>query len=582
MIDFKAKPFNLDERSIAWVKNTLAAMTLKQKVGQIFCPIGLTDNPHYLSHLINDIGIGGIMYRPGPAKEVQATHRAIQNMAKIPLLIAANTEAGGNGLAYEGTSFGSPMAVAATNDPENGYRMGYVACKEGAALGLNWSFAPIVDIDKEFHNPITNTRTFGSSPDKVIAFASEYLRGAKENKVAVTLKHFPGDGVDERDQHLVTSINSLSVEEYLNSYGRVYKTLIEEGAETVMVGHIAFPAWVKEYDPSSSRKDMLLPASLSKPILTGLLREKLGFNGLISTDSTAMIGYLSALPRSLAVPTCIAAGCDMFLFNKDLDEDFHFLLDGVKNGIVTIERIDEAVSRILATKAALNLPQKKEAGILVPKEDSLKEVGTLLSKSWAKEVANDSVTLVKDEQNIFPLSPAKFKRVYLNVIQKSLDPNDPYAQSWKKRFEEAGFTVVLRDRRTSIEPSDFDNPNLPEAKKALMDELYRPVAKAKASTDLYVYVCNMQNASNNTTLRLNWNVVFGLGDDAPWFVQEIPAIMISTGNPYHLFDAPMMKTYINTYSSDPAFCDAAMEKMLGKSSFEGVSPIDPLCGKDYI
>ena len=115
-----------------------------------------------------------------------------------------------------------------------------------------------------------------------------------------------------------------------------------------------------------------------------------------------------------------------------------------------------------------------------------------------------------------------------------------------------------------------------------MDELYRPVEKMKASYDLYLYVCNMQNASNNTTLRLNWNVVFGLGDDAPWFVEEVPTIMISTGDPYHLFDAPMIKTYINVYSSDPRFCDATMDKIMGRSSFQGVSPIDPLCGKDYL
>lgn len=582
MIDFKAKPFYLSDEQIAWVEETLKEMNLEQKCGQIFCPIGLTDNPYYLSHLIQDIGIGGIMYRPGLAKEVQSTHRTIQSMAKIPLLIAANTEAGGNGLAVEGTCFGSPLAVAATNDPENGYRMGYVACKEGASLGLNWSFAPVVDIDNEFHNPITNTRTFGSSPERVIAMASGYLRGAKENHVAVAIKHFPGDGVDERDQHLVTSVNSLSVERYMETYGKVYRTLIDQGAETVMVGHIAFPEWVKAYRPNSSRKERLMPATLSKEIVTGLLREKLGFNGLISTDSTAMIGFLSALPRRVAVPTAIAAGCDMFLFNKDLDEDWHYLLEGVRSGIVSEQRIDEAVARILATKAMLGLPEKQKTGTLVPGEEALQNIGAEPFQRWAKEVADRSVTLVRDEQKILPLSPKKQKRIYLNVIQKSASPEDAFALSWKKRLEKEGFEVTLRDRGTTIEPSDFSNPNLSAEKKKLMDELYRPVEKMKASYDLYLYVCNMQNASNNTTLRLNWNVVFGLGDDAPWFVEEVPTIMISTGDPYHLFDAPMIKTYINVYSSDPRFCDATMDKIMGRSSFQGVSPIDPLCGKDYL
>ena len=245
MIDLKGNPFYLNEDQIAWVKETLATMTLEEKAGQVFCPMGFTDDPGALRHMIQDIGVGGMMYRMGPAGYIQNTHRTIQDFAKIPLLLAANTEAGGSGIALEGTSFGAPMAVAATADPENGYRMGYVSCAEGAALGLNWSFAPIVDIDMDFHNPITNTRTFGSDADNIIAFASRYMDGADENGVAVAIKHFPGDGVDERDQHILTSINSLSREAWMESYGKVYKTLIDKGAKTVMVGHIAQPAWVK-------------------------------------------------------------------------------------------------------------------------------------------------------------------------------------------------------------------------------------------------------------------------------------------------------------------------------------------------
>lgn len=112
--------------------------------------------------------------------------------------------------------------------------------------------------------------------------------------------------------------------------------------------------------------------------------------------------------------------------------------------------------------------------------------------------------------------------------------------------------------------------------------MYRSVAEMKQEYDLYAYICNMQNASNNTTLRLNWNVAFGLGDDAPWLTSEIPVLMISTGYPYHLSDAPMIKTYINAYSSDEAFCRAVMEKISGRSEFVGVSPSDPFCGKEWL
>ena len=582
MVNLKANPFYLNDEQIKWVEDTLASMTLEEKAGQVFCPMGFTDDPGALRHMVCDIGVGAMMYRMGPAGYIQNTHRAIQSFARIPLLLAANTEAGGNGLALEGTGFGAPMAVAATNDPENGYRMGYVSCAEGAALGLNWSFAPIVDIDKDFHNPITNTRTFGSDADKVIAFASRYMDGADENDVAVAIKHFPGDGVDERDQHILTSVNSLSCEKWMESYGKVYKTLIDKGAKTVMVGHIAQPAWVKELDPQASRKEQLLPASLSKPLLTGLLRDKLGFNGLISTDATPMVGFTSAMPRSEAIPTVIAAGADMILFNKSLDEDYGFLLEGVKTGKVTEERLNEAVTRILATKASLHLPKKQAEGNLVPGMDALSIVGCQQHREWAKEVADKAVTLVRDEQKLLPIRPEKFRRVYMNVIQKSLDPNDAFVEHWRALFEKEGFEVTVRDRRTTIAPADFMYPNLPPEKGMLLHEMYRSIGEMKQDYDLYVYICNMQNASNNTTLRLNWNVTFGLGDDAPWLTSEIPVMMISTAYPYHLFDAPMIETYINAYSSEPVFCKAVMEKIMGRSEFKGVSPCDPFCGKDYI
>lgn len=582
MIDLKGNPFYLTEEQAAWVENTLASMTLEEKAGQVFCPMGFTDDPGALRHMVCDIGVGAMMYRMGPAGYIQNTHRIIQGMAKIPLLLAANTEAGGSGLALEGTGFGAPMAVAATDDPENGYRMGYVSCAEGAALGLNWSFAPIVDIDLDFHNPITNTRTFGSDPDKVIAFAGRYMDAADENNVAVAIKHFPGDGVDERDQHILTSVNSLSCDTWMESYGRVYKTLIAKGAKTVMVGHIAQPAWVKKMDPNATRKEQLLPASLSKPLLTGLLRETLGFNGLISTDATPMVGFTSAMPRSEAIPAVIAAGADMILFNKSLDEDHAFLLEGVKTGKVTEQRLDEAVTRILATKASLYLPEKQAAGKLVPGAEALDLVGCEKHRAWAREAADRAITLVRDEQKLLPISTKKYRRVYLNVIQKSNDPGDPLVQHWKALFEKEGFEVTVRDRRTTIVPADFGDPNLSAEKAALLHEMYRAVGEMKQSYDLYVYICNMQNASNNTTLRLNWNVAFGLGDDAPWLTSEIPVMMISTAYPYHLFDAPMIETYINAYSSEPVFCEAVMDKIMGRSEFVGVSPCDPCCGKDYI
>ncbi len=580
--DLKARPFFLTEEQIQWVHTTLNSMTLEEKAGQVFCPMGFAGDEDTLRHTVCEIGAGGMMYRPGPKADIQETHRRIQSMAKIPLLLAANTEAGGNGLAVEGTTFGQPLAVAATGDPENAYRMGYTACAEGAAMGLNWSFAPIVDIDMEFHNPITNTRTFGSDMEMVIACGSRYMDAADENGVAVSIKHFPGDGVDERDQHILTSVNSLSCDDWMGTYGKVYRTLIEKGAKTVMVGHIAQPAWTKRLAPDATHQESLLPASLNPALLAGLLRGELGFNGMISTDATPMVGFTAAMPRRLAIPTAIAAGADMILFNKSLDEDYGYLLEGVKSGLLSVERLDEAVIRILATKASLALPEKQAAGTLVPGPEALATVGCEKFRAWADEVADKAVTLVHDRKHLLPISPQKFRRVYLNVIQKSNNPEDPLVLQWKKLFEAEGFEVTVRDRRITIDIPDFTDPDLSPEKQYMLYEMYRSVEDMKKNYDLYVYVVNMQNASNNTTLRLNWNVTFGLGDDAPWLASEIPVMMISTAYPYHLFDAPMVETYINTYSAAPQYAKAVMDKIMGRSEFQGISPVDPYCGKDYL
>ena len=213
-----------------------------------------------------------------------------------------------------------------------------------------------------------------------------------------------------------------------------------------------------------------------------------------------MVGFTAAMPREKAIPTAIAAGADMILFNKDLEEDYRFLLSGLENGLVTEERLNEAVTRILATKAALGLHKKQKTGTLVPEQEALSVVGCEKHRAWAKEVADKAVTLVKDTQGLLPISKEKFRRVYLNVIQKDMSPDNPVVQAWKELFEKEGFAVTVRDRRVSITAQDMgDIPGMSDEKKTLMHEMYRPIGEAREAYDLYVYICNMENASNNTT-----------------------------------------------------------------------------------
>ena len=417
MIDLKGNPFFLTDEDITWVEETLAGMTDEEKLGQLFCLVAFTDSEDFLKHNILGVHAGGMMCRPMPAADIVKMVTLLQENSKIPMLIAANLEKGGNGLVAEGTVFGSPMQSAATGDDKAAWRLGELCGREGSAVGGNWAFAPIIDIDMNFRNPITNTRTFGSDPDRVRRMGAEYVKAVQQHGVAASIKHFPGDGVDERDQHLVTSINSLPCDEWDRTFGAAYKASIDAGSLSVMIGHIMQPAWSKKLNPAL-RDEEIQPASLSSELLNGLLREHLGFNGLIITDASTMAGMVIPMPRSQAVPQAIASGCDMFLFTRNLQEDLGYMRQGIKDGIITEARLNEALTRILALKASLKLHKKKADGTLIPSlESAMAIVGNAEHVGWAKGCADQGITLVKEEKGVLPISADKYKKVLFHGIE---------------------------------------------------------------------------------------------------------------------------------------------------------------------
>lgn len=556
-MDLREKPFYLNEKEIRWVESTYRSMSLEEKIGQLFCPIGYSTDPDYLKHELLDKHIGGLFFRDGFGKEMQSTFALAQAYAKIPLLIPSNLESGGDGAATDGTAYGKQLQVAAAGNPIYAYRLGKIAASEAAALGINWAFAPVVDIDKNFRNPITNVRTYGSDKDVVLNNAREYIRAAKENEVAVSLKHFPGDGVDERDQHLLTSVNSLTREKWDESFGYVYKNLIEEGAQTVMAGHIALPAYQEYYNPQTA--DRLIPATLSKELLHNLLREKLGFNGLIITDATPMVGYTAAMERCKAIPGAIEAGCDMILFNKDLAEDYDYMMEGYGKGLLSAKRLEEAVLRILALKAALKLPQKKKENRLVPGEEALKILKNEQHVEWAYELADKAITLVKDTQKLLPVTPNRYKRILLEVLG-GFPSDERVIHTVRAELEKRGFQVTLYEKEDFAK--GVDN-----------------ITMFKSKYDLVIYLGNVENASNKTTNRINWYTFFGQGNNVPWFVKEVPTMFVSVANPYHLFDVPMLQTYINCYSNNQYVLEELVKKICGASEFKGKNPVDPFCGR---
>ncbi len=564
-MNFKEKPFYLKDSDIAWVNETLASMSVEDKIRQLFCLVTYTDDEAYCRYIGETVRPGGFMSRTMTAEACISAVEKMQKYSRIPLLVAANFEAGGNGMITGGTMLGKPMEVAATGDVEQARRLGEVCGAEGAAVGANWAFAPIIDIDYNWRNPITNTRTFGSDPECVKSMGRAYVEEIQKHGLAASIKHFPGDGCDERDQHVAISINHLSCEEWDKTYGAIYASCIEAGAKTVMVGHIMQPAYSRHFRPDIKDSE-IMPATVSRELVTDLLRGKLGFNGLIVTDSTTMAGIATMLPREQMVPMTIAAGCDMFLFTKSLEEDLAYMTQGYENGVITPQRLDEAVTRILALKASLGLHEKQKNGTLVPSlSNAEKIIGNETFRAWSRECADRAITLVKEEKDVFPITPERYPRILFYSLENKTDGqtifNVDESENKKlcERLKKAGFTV------TEFVPTPG------------FEGMMRPVHEFTDQYDLILYSAALQTKSNQTVVRIEW--ANPMGANVPVYTHTIPTVFISLENPYHLVDVPHVKNFINCYAGSDAVLDALMEKLMGKRPFVGKSPVDPFCGK---
>lgn len=551
-------PFNLDDEGIAWVETTLAGMSTADKVGQLFCGIAVSFAEEALDATLSVCTPGGVMFRPSSVEDAVGFSNLLRRKVSIPMLVAANLEKGANGIVREGTFLGSPLSIGATGDVAMAAKLGDVCGSEGAAVGANWAFAPIIDIDYNFRNPITNIRTFGSDPERVKNMGVAYVEAVQSHGVAASIKHFPGDGRDERDQHLVTSINDMSVEDWDATYGEAYKASIEAGAMTVMVGHIMQPAYSRHFRPELADAD-IKPATLAPEIMGDLLRGKLGFNGLIVTDATTMAGFTIPMPREKAVPASIAAGADVFLFTRNLAEDFGFMMAGVADGTISAARLDSAVARVLGLKAALKLTEREAPTV----ESAMEIVGAAEHQAWAADCADRAITLVKEEAGVLPLTPEKYKKVLFIPIEAS----EGVAYGVRQ-----GACQIIREKLVAegFEVEDFRPRNFVEGEVDKTSDFI-------GVYDAIVYVANLSTKSNQTSVRIEW--AQPMGANCPHYLASIPTVFISLENPYHLIDIPRVKTFINTYNSNDHVLDAVVEKLVGRSVFKGTSPVDPFCGK---
>lgn len=583
MVDLKANPYYLSDEDCKWVEDTIAGMTPEEKVGQLFFQLTSSQDEEYLKELMEKYHLGGCRYNPMPGKMVQEQNRKLQKYAKIPIFIACNTETGGNGACADGTTIGSGVKIGATNKEEYAFALGQMSNAEAAAIGCNMAFAPVCDIAYNWENTEIITRAFGNDPDRVAQMSAAYLNGAHTNPgFACAAKHFPGNGQDFRDAHLSNNVNYFDVDEWDATYGKVYKTLIDNGLDAIMGGHIMLPKYAKAINPDLKDDDMM-PATLSPEIMTGLLRDKLGFNGMVVTDASHMVGMTDRMTRREMLPCTINAGCDMFLFFNDPDEDFETMLEAYQSGVISEERMQEALTRILGLKAHLGL-HKKSLDELVPQPETVDEVlGKEAHKEMAKAISNDCITLVKyKDKDVLPMTPERYKRIMIvhvkaaesgmGALMKAMGMGggkNP-AEKLKEKLCAKGFDAFIYESpidkmKKQIAAGEKPNINLYFAGKNAIADFVKDM-------DLVITLCDVSSG----------RPIFGMskgGGEIPWYVFEIPVVVIGCGQPTMLADVPQARTYINTYDADDSTFDALVEDLIsGPDAFKGSDPIDSFCG----
>jgi len=550
-IDLTAAPFNLDDEAVAWVHETRDRLSPRDKLAQLFVLLS-REAPDAALETIRSFKPGGItrIFTGELGSEI-ALMRQIDSAGPVPMTVSADLEGSRMSLPF-GTEVPNPLGLAAIDDVETTTAISTIMAEEARAVGLNWSFTPVIDINKAWRSAIVGTRSYGDDVERIERHALAQIAAFQAKGVAATVKHWPGEGFDDRDQHLVTTVNPLTLDEWEKSYGRLYRAAITAGVMSVMSAHIAFPAFVRELDPEAGA-EAYRPATQSAVLNQTLLRERLGFNGLIVSDATPMAGFGDWGPRAETVPQCVISGCDVILFSDDPNADLMYLVKAVADGRLSQERVDEAVTRVLALKAALGLhkPDRPE-----PALDTAQAVlGRTRSRDTARSATAKVPTLVKDVANLLPLKLAKHRRVLIfstGAVQPFAP--EPLPLSLPDLLRQEGFEVTEYTPDLQVNPKDFD---------------------------LVLYLLAEETLLTRQRIFLNWRALTGSVFGAmKRYWHDVPTLMVSLGFPFYLYDAPRVPTYVNAYGSNEDMQAAVVECLMGRAPFAGRSPVDAFCGSE--
>jgi len=503
------------------------SLSFREALNEISCPL-LNFQPQE--------GYGAVHISHGPKEMVAARVTQIKLLCKRPPFVTCDLECGPGGVVKGFTTFPDLMALGSTDSEELAYEVGRVTALEGRSVGLNWSFAPCVDIATNPDSPVVSTRSAGCTPERVIATARGYLRGLQDHGFMATLKHFPGDGYSTYDQHLTTVVNPLSMSEWREGPGRVYRELIEAGAKTVMVGHISLPA----YDDVDSQRGLYPPATLSKKLKVDLLRGELGFEGLIVSDAMGMGGVAGFRNVYEAYAVFLETGGDCILFPR-VDEEKYYqeMRRFVEEGLLKESTVRDRAARMIAAKEDMGLFEEMPFHSPIAWDRH---------RILAQKVVDESVTLVRDRQKTLPFRLTPQSRV-LHVI---LSP-----QAHQDRMIYESLTRALAARCGTVDEKADPGPQ----------QLFHWASDGKY--DLIVCSIGFGHSWAVSVARMHGPICRNLMEG--WMRMGTPVVFVSHFHPFihREYEAPM-DCVINTFRS---------LEITGERVVKGITGEMPFCGK---
>ena len=561
-----AVPVHLDRRGEQWAAATLRRMTIEEKIGQMIMPWARIEfmnvqNPDYL-RLRDEMrkyhvgGFGVTVFADGPSLSKSEPYEAaeltngLQRDSKYPLLFAADFERGLSMRMNGATGFPAAMAFGAAGDTGLARDFGRVTAEEARAIGVQWNWFPVADVNSNPANPIINTRSFGEDPKEVGKLVAAYIGGARGEGMLTTVKHFPGHGDTDTDTHLTLARVTASKERLDQLELAPFRDAIAAGVDAVMTAHVTVPAI--EPDPN-------VPASVSKNVVTGLLKGQLGFRGLVVTDALDMGGLMRVFPGSPAqvsseeAVAAIEAGNDMVIIPADLDGAYHGLLAAVRSGRISTKRVDASVLKILRLKASVGLERSRLVDLaavdrLIARPESLE---------LAQRIADGAVTLVSDRDNLLPVRPAQsVTAVIFTDDARASEGGRAFVRQLRQRIPDATIFYVDQFNAAYVGP-----------------DVLAAVTKAKTVIAVAEAVPSARRTAGNGSGSAGLNqdgaqILAGIVKDAGG-----KTIVAAFGNPYTGMEIPGIGTYLCTFSNTSVSAVSLTKALFGEIPIHGRLPV---------